>query len=56
MDFRDFAVTPTSGLVARYYCVRTTTNGYWLRQLCEPGVNGDGLAPFTGAVRARMSE
>ena len=34
--------TPSNGKVSKYFCVRTSVNGRYIRQLCDPGANGDG--------------
>ena len=56
IDFRDYQVTASNGRTPRYYCVRVSHNGRHMKQLCDPGVMGDGLEPYTGAVRATVEE
>ena len=55
-DYRAHYVTPTNGRTPSYYCVRVSPNGQHLRQLCDPGANGDGTGQPTGAVRAAVEE
>ena len=55
-DYKDYYVTPSNGRQAAFYCVRLTTNGRHLKQLCDPGANGQGAEPYTGAVRAAIEE
>ena len=54
IDFRDHRVTTSNGRNASYHCVRTSTNGIFLRQECDPGTNGDGSGVLTGAVRRHI--
>ena len=51
-DYRLTAVNTTNGKTAAFYCLRTSLNGYHIKQLCDPGSNGDGTGALTGAVRA----
>ena len=44
----------TNGRRAKFFCVRTSTNGLHLKQICDPGTNGDGTGALTGAVRAHV--
>jgi len=53
-DYRLSYVNTTNGRVARYYCVRVSTNGLHVKQLCDPGSNGDGTGSMTGVVRATV--
>ena len=53
-DFRKHYVTTTNGRTAKYFCVRTSTNGYYVKQRCDPCSNGDGTGALTGAVRAHV--
>ena len=39
-DYRDHYVNRTNGREAKYYCVRTSSNGVHLKQLCDPGADG----------------
>ena len=55
-DYRASYVTPSNGRTPSYYCVRLSPNGVHLRQLCDPGANGDGTGRPTGAVRAAVEE
>ena len=36
--------------------MRVSHNGHHIKQLCDPGAKGDGLEPYTGAVRATVEE
>lgn len=56
IDFREHYVNTTNGRVPRHYCVRLSPNGRHIRQLCDPGVDGRGTEPYTGAVRAAVEE
>ena len=53
-DYKKTYVNTTNGRTAKYFCVRTSTNGYHLKQRCDPGTNGDGSGALTGAVRAHV--
>lgn len=53
-DYRLSYVNTTNGRTAKFFCVRTSTNGYHLKQRCDPGSNGDGTGRLTGAVRAHV--
>ena len=54
-DHRLSAVTPTNNRVPRYFCVRLSTNGEAVRQLCDPTDNpADRNGRLTGAVRAAV--
>ena len=53
-DFRQYYVNTTNERTARAFCVRTSTNGRYLKQLCDPGTNGDGSGALTGVVRAHI--
>ena len=53
-DFRLSNVNTTNGRTPRFYCVRTSTNGLHVRQLCDPGVGGNGTGALTGAVRREV--
>jgi hypothetical protein len=53
-DYRRTYVNTTNGRVARFYCVRTSTNGLHIQQLCDPGTRGNGTGALTGAVRAHV--
>jgi len=55
-DYRDHYVNTTNGRTPRYYCVRVSTNGRHIKQLCDPGRHGNGTEPYTGAVRATVEE
>jgi hypothetical protein len=55
-DFRDTYVNATNGRTAKYYCVRLSPNGRHIKQLCDPGSNGDGTGAMTGVVRAAVEE
>jgi hypothetical protein len=50
--------TPTSRVrtQALFYCVRVSTNGRRIKQLCDPGTGGNGTGAMTGAVRAAVEE
>mmetsp|Transcript_6166 Transcript_6166/g.10351 ORF Transcript_6166/g.10351 Transcript_6166/m.10351 type:complete len:764 (+) Transcript_6166:170-2461(+) len=56
IDYRNHYVNTTNGRTARFYCVRLSVDGRNLKQLCDPGVDGNGTAPYTGAVRASVEE
>ena len=51
-NYRDSYVNTTNGRTPTYYCVRSSTNGYHIKQECDPGTNGDGTGALTGLVRA----
>ena len=53
-DYRDHYVNTTNGRAANFFCVRTSHNGVSLKQLCDPGANGDGTGALTGAVRRHV--
>ena len=53
-DFREHYVNTTNGRTARCFCVRTSTDGYNLEQLCDPGTNGNCTGRLTGVVRQKM--
>ena len=55
-DYKLSYVTTENGRTPRFYCVRVSHNGRHLKQLCDPGTNGDGIEPYTGAVRATVEE
>jgi len=55
-DYRDSYVNVTNGRVGRYYCIRTSLNGLHLKQLCDPGQDGNGTGTLTGAVRNAAEE
>jgi hypothetical protein len=55
-NFHDAVVTPTNGRTPRFYCVRVSLNGRHVKQLCDPGADGHGHEPYTGAVRATIEE
>ena len=55
-DYRESYVNTTNGRTPRYYCVRTSTNSIHLKQMCDPGSNGDGTGRMTGAVRAQVED
>ena len=50
-DYRDHAVTPTNGKQPRYFCVRLSPNGDYVRQLCDPAT---GDQQTSGVVRAAI--
>ena len=50
-DYRKYYVNTTNGKSANYYCVRLSPNGRHIKQLCDPGTNGNGTGALTGAVR-----
>ena len=54
-DFTEHRVTtqPANGRTPRYACVRTSTNGLHLKQLCDPM---DSSGRLTGVVRAHVEE
>jgi hypothetical protein len=54
IDYRKSYVNTSNGRTAKYFCVRSSTNGLHLKQLCDPGTNGDGTGALTGAVRAHV--
>ena len=49
-------VNASNGKTARFACVRLSPNGEHVRQLCDPGTNGDGTGRMTGAVRVAVEE
>ena len=53
-DFRRYSVSTTNGRVALFYCVRTSINGLWMRQSCDPGTLGNGTGALTGLVRREV--
>ena len=53
-DYRRHYVNTTNGRTARYWCVRTSTNGLHIKQLCDPGTKGHGKGALTGAVRRHV--
>ena len=55
-DFAAYRVMPGSGRIANFYCVRLSHNGLHLKQLCDPGMHGDGTGGMTGVVRATVEE
>lgn len=66
-DFRRYSVNTTNGRAAKYYCVRLSSNGRHIKQLCDPGAVGVGGGeassgdvptgtPMTGAVRTAVEE
>ena len=56
VDYRLHFVNTTNGRRARYYCVRLSSNGHHIRQLCDPGTGGNGNGALTGAVRLAVEE
>jgi hypothetical protein len=55
-DYRDSYVNVTNGRVGRYHCIRTSLNGIHIKQLCDPGQDGNGTGTLTGAVRNAAEE
>ena len=55
-DYKNSYVTTENGRTARFYCVRVSHNGRHMKQLCDPGADGAGAEPYTGAVRATVEE
>jgi hypothetical protein len=55
-DYRLSYVNVSNGKVAKYWCVRSSLNGMHLRQLCDPGEEGNGKGALTGAVRAHVED
>ena len=53
-DHTASVATPSNGKASKYFCVRTSVNGRYIRQLCDPGANGDGTGALTGAVRRHV--
>jgi len=55
-DYRNHYVNTTNGRTPAYYCIRVSHDGRHIKQLCDPGTNGDGTGAYTGAVRATIEE
>ena len=53
-DYRLTHANTTNGRSPTFHCVRTSSNGLHIQQLCDPGSSGDGTGRMTGAVRAHV--